>query len=167
MMNPLDHLTPDTHFPTFYHSTESPMMNPLDHFTHITHPTTLHSMRNFPALPQSLHNLHLLHLASSALILLKELKLLVVSPVRIIVPKMNFCLSFPLTAACLTRPTCLCLYLWQYCRFVFLFNDHLLTNLEANPDPEVRSNGRVFNAAYHRSARPDLRVRIRHCCIDV
>ena len=37
MMNPLDHLKPDTHFPTFYHSTESPMMNPLDHFTPITH----------------------------------------------------------------------------------------------------------------------------------
>ena len=28
-MNPLDHLKPGTHFPTFYHSTESPMMNPL------------------------------------------------------------------------------------------------------------------------------------------
>ena len=32
----------------------------------------------------------------------------------------------------------------------------------ANPDPLVRSSGRVHNAALYRSARPDLRIRTGH-----
>jgi hypothetical protein len=32
----------------------------------------------------------------------------------------------------------------------------------ANPDPEVRSSGRVYNVALHRSARPDLWLGIPH-----
>ena len=32
----------------------------------------------------------------------------------------------------------------------------------ANPDPEVRSSGRVNNAAFYPSARPGFRIRICH-----
>jgi len=32
-----------------------------------------------------------------------------------------------------------------------------------NSDSEVRSSGKVHNAALYRSARLDLRLRIRHC----
>jgi hypothetical protein len=34
-----------------------------------------------------------------------------------------------------------------------------------NPDPEVRSSGRVQSGIVHPSARPELRIRIRHWSI--
>jgi len=81
-----------------------------------------------------------MHLASSALMLPKELKLLVVSLVIIIVPKMNLCLYFPLLRVVSPGP-----HIWlnlSGCIVVrlCLFNDHLLTIVVANLDPEVKSS---------------------------
>ena len=44
-------------------------------------------------------------------------------------------------------------YMWQ----------QLHNQTVANPDPGVTYSGRLHNAALYRSARPDLRMRIRHC----
>jgi hypothetical protein len=43
---------------------------------------------------------------------------------------------------------------------------HLISSISAaNPDPKVRSSGRLHNAALYRSAIPDLRIMILHFSI--
>lgn len=44
---------------------------------------------------------------------------------------------------------------------------HVMLEPVVNPDLEVGSSGRVHNVALYCSARPDLRIRIRHCLVAI